>query len=200
MDEDPAALGVGDRTGAVGLALGEVSVAVLDHDDGGIDEDADGERESAERHDVRRDAEEVDGDEGDEHRDGQRDDHDERGAEVKEEDKDDQADDDRFFNQGALQGVDGVVDETGAIVRRFDFDARWKRGCDLAEPGFYAVNHIEGVLALAHDDDTADGFALAVPVGNAIADIGAEAYGAQVANQDRSAVLAADGDGFKIAG
>ena len=45
-------------------ALRQVAVAVFHHDDGGIDQDADGQRQSAQRHDVGTDMQEIHRDEG----------------------------------------------------------------------------------------------------------------------------------------
>jgi len=77
--------------------LGEVSVAVLDHDDGRVHKNADGERESAERHDVRADVEVVHRDEGCEYCDRQGKNRNQRRAKMEEEDNDDHADDDCFL-------------------------------------------------------------------------------------------------------
>ena len=146
-DEDGAALLlVHWRT----AALGEVAVAVLDHDDGGVNEHADGEGESAEGHDVGADLQEVHGDEGGQHGDGQGEDGDQRGTEVEEKDDGDEADDDGFKDEIALEGVDGFVDEPGTVVAGGDFDAGGQRGRDFLEFLFDAVDDIERVLTVAH--------------------------------------------------
>ena len=104
-----------------------MAVPVLDHDDGGVHEHSDGEREAAQGHDVRGDVEVIHRDKGREHGDGQRQDGNEGRAEVKQEDDNDQADDDRLLQQVALQRVDGGMDQAGAVVTGDDLDAGRKR-------------------------------------------------------------------------
>ena len=77
--------------------LRELAVAVLDHHDGRIDEHANGEREAAERHDVRADLQVVHRDEGCNHGNRQSEYGNQRRAEMKKEDDDDDANDKRFF-------------------------------------------------------------------------------------------------------
>ncbi len=63
---------------------------------------AEGQRQSAERHDVRTDVQVVHRDEGRQHRDRQRENRNQRRAKMKQEEDDDNADDDRLFEQVAL--------------------------------------------------------------------------------------------------
>ena len=55
-----------------------------------------------------------------------------RGAEMEEEDDDDEADDDGFFDQVALQGLNGGVDQAGAVITGDDFDAGGSDGPRVA--------------------------------------------------------------------
>ena len=81
-------------------ALGQMAVSVLHHHNGGIDQHADGQRQAAERHDVRADVQEVHGNERGQHGDGQRENGHERGTEMEQKDDADEADDDGFENAG----------------------------------------------------------------------------------------------------
>ena len=53
----------------------------------------------------------------------------------------------------------------------------------------HALDDVERVLALPHDDDAADGVADAVEVGDAAADVGADRHLRHVPHQDRRARL-----------
>ena len=53
----------------------------------------------------------------------------------------------------------------------------------------HALDDVEGVLAVAHHDDAADGVALAVEVGDAAPDLGPEGDLADVAQQHRRPAL-----------
>ena len=89
--------------------LRQVAVAVLHHDDPGINQHADGNGDTAQGHDVGGDPHQLHGDEGDQHRDRQGEDDDQGALEVEQEDQDHQGDDDGFLQQVLLQGVDGPM-------------------------------------------------------------------------------------------
>src|SRR5579885_2927305 len=97
-----------------------MSIAVLDHDNRGIDKHADRERQAPERHDVARDIEKVHRNERCDDRDGNRDNRDERRADMPEEKDDDEAHDDRFGNEIALERMDGGLDEAGTVIARMN--------------------------------------------------------------------------------
>ena len=105
-----------------------MAVAVFDHHDGRVHEHADGQRQSAQRHDVRADVQVVHGNEGREHGDGQRQDGHQRRAEVKEKDDDDEADDDGLLIRSRLSVSMDCVDQPGAVVAGDDLDAGRQRG------------------------------------------------------------------------
>ena len=180
------------RLAAVLLAeMLERLVRVLDHDDGRIDHRADRDRDAAERHDVAKS--------GPVHNIGmnermiaigQRDDRDERGADVPEENDADQRDDDAFLDQLFAQRRDGALDQLAAIVGRDDL-ARPRAATILISVEFLfdAVDDVERVLAVAHDDDAADDFAFAVQFRDAAPDVGAEMDRADILHVNRRAVL-----------
>src|SRR5437764_998207 len=78
------------------LALGEMAIAVLHHNDCRIHQYADGKREAAQGHDVAADLEVIHRQEARHQRDGQSQNRDQRRAEVKEENNRYQADDNGF--------------------------------------------------------------------------------------------------------
>ena len=70
------------------LPLFEPLVGLLDDDDGGVDQGADGDGDAAEGHDVGRDPHQPEGDEGQKNRDRDGDDRDEGARDVPEEEED----------------------------------------------------------------------------------------------------------------
>ena len=80
-----------------------MAVAIFDHDDCRIDQYANCEGQTSERHDVGADTQQVDRDEGDENSNGQRQYRYQCGAEIEKKDHDDQAHDDGLFHQIMLK-------------------------------------------------------------------------------------------------
>jgi hypothetical protein len=102
----------------------EMLVDVLDHHDRGVDHRADGDRDAAERHDVRVHALLVHHDERREHAERQRHDDDQRRTHVQQEQQAHEADDDELLGELVAQVRDGALDELRAVVRRdHDLDA-----------------------------------------------------------------------------
>ena len=87
----------------------------------------------------------------------------------------------------------------GAVVAGNDFHAGWQRGFDIRELLLDAVDDIQRVHAVAHHDDAANGFSLAVPFGHSLADVRPEGDCSQVADQHGRAVLGGNGNGLQIA-
>ena len=108
---------------------------------------------------------------------------------MKQEHDDHNADDEGLLDQVAFQGLDRGVNQAGAVVPGDNLNACGKRGFDFRELGLDAVDDSERVHAVAHDDDAADGFSITLPVGRALADVGAECDSGDVADRDRCAVF-----------
>ena len=124
------------------------------------------------------------GHERDQHRDRNRQDGNDGAGDVPQEDQDHEGHHGQLFDQRVLQVVDGCEDQVGAVVGGHDLDARGQAGFDLFQLGLDALDDPQRVLALPHDDDAGDHFALAVEIGDAAAHVGAERHGADVAHQD----------------
>jgi len=77
----------------------QILVRVLDHNDGRVHHRADGDRDAAQRHDVRGQAEPIHRHEGKDDRNRQRDDGHQAGTDVPEENQTDQRHDDAFLDQ-----------------------------------------------------------------------------------------------------
>ena len=108
----------------IDLPLLDEAERVLGDDDAGVDEDADGDGDAGEAHDVRRDAGVVHPEEGAEHGQRQRNRDDQNRPEVHQEDDVRQRDQEDFFDQRAPQRVRGLLDQLRAVVERDDPDVR----------------------------------------------------------------------------
>src|SRR5690348_18323064 len=86
-------------------------------------------------------------------------------------------DDDDLFQKIALQRLYGILNQSGAVVSRYDLDSAWKRGLDLLRLLLYSIDYGEGVHSIAHHNDSADGFSLAVPLRDSLANVGTERHG-----------------------
>src|SRR4029077_5436372 len=133
--------------------FGKLAITVFDHNNSRVYEDADGQRQSAERHDVRADVEVVHRDEGRNDSDRQSENRNQRRTKMKQEENDDDADDDGFFEQVPLQGFNGGMNQAGAVVAREDLDSERQRGFGLRQFLLYAIDDGQGIHAVTHDND-----------------------------------------------
>ena len=152
----------------------DVPIRVLDHHDRRVDQDTDGQRQAAERHDVGGHAEVVHRDERGHHGDRQRQNRNERRSEMEQEDDDDDGDDDRLFDQRVAQRANRFADQSRTIVGGDDLDARRHRRLDFLQLRFHPVNDVQRVFAEPHDDDAAHRLAFAVQLRDATTDVRAE--------------------------
>ena len=163
----------------------ELLVGLLDHDDGGVDKASAGDGNARQRHDVDAHAHELQRDERQQDRDRDGHDWNDGAWEMPEENQNDENDRDDDFDDREPGAGNGTADEARAIIDGHDGDARRQARLNFLETRFHAVDDVESVAALAHDDDAGDGFASAVEVGRASADVGTE--------DDFAYVLDADG-------
>ena len=159
------------------VSLFEVAVGVLDLDGGVVDEDADGEGEAAERHDVDGLAEEAEDDDGGEdgERNGDRDD--DGGAPGAEEEQDHEACEAGGDDGLADYTVDGGADEDGLVADGCDLERSWKGELDARQDAEDALDDGEGggVTGLEDRDERAAVAVLADDVGlgdAAVGDVG----------------------------
>ncbi len=172
----------------------ELLVGLLDDDDGGVAEGADGDGDPAQRHDVGSQTHALEGDKGDEHRERDGDDGDDRARQMPEEEQDDKAQRQHDLDDGSLEVVHRAVDELGAVVADDDLDALGEAGGDLVELLLDGLDDLEGVLLVAHDHDALDHLALAVELGDPAPDVRALGDLAEILDPDRRAELAAADD------
>src|SRR6185369_6430776 len=144
-------------------------MGILDHDDGGIDHGADGNRNAAEAHDVGTDPHQPHDDHGNKDADRQHDDGDEGAADMQQENETDEGDDDAFLDEGMLQVVDGPVDQLRAVIDRLDMNALGQALGDIGDLRLHIVDDVEGILAETLQGNAADDFALTIQFGDAAA-------------------------------
>ena len=64
-----------------------------------------------------------------------------------------------------------ALDQLGTVIGRDDLDALRQRRLQLLQLLFDPLDDLVGILAVAHDDDAADGVALPIQIRNAAADL-----------------------------
>ena len=79
-----------------------------------------------------------------------------------------------------MEGSDGFTDQSRAVVAGMDLNSGRQAGRDLSDSCLNSIDYIQGVLAGAHHNDTADGFSLALPFRHAFANIWAKRNRAQI--------------------
>ena len=116
-----------------GLALAHVAMNVFDFDGGVVDQDADGQRQAAERHDVDGFAQQVhDGERGEDgERDGDADD--DGGAPASQEQQDHQAGEEGGDGGLFEYAVDGGAHEDGLIEQQLEIEGGGQRGADARQ-------------------------------------------------------------------
>ena len=108
---------------------------------------------------------------------------------MKQEHNNDQGNDDRFLNQTMFQSVDRFADQSSAVIAGDDLDSWRQRSFDLSQLLLDAINHVERVQPIPHDNDAAYGLAFAVPLRYAFADVRAEGNRTQILDEYGRSVL-----------
>jgi len=152
--------------------LRKAALDVLDLDDRRVDDHADGDGQSAERHEIGRKPGDTHHDEGEEDRKGQGQQDDEGAAEAAQEKIEDEDHEHRSDEQGLGHGVDGPADDIRALVIGFNPEAHGQdaRSVDFIDPLLDRPDDVAAVGAAEHHDDAADDFVVPVLHGAALAD------------------------------
>ena len=129
-----------------------------DHDPG-IHKDADGDGQSAKRHDVGSDTCPLHQDESDQDREGEREGDDDHASQVSQEKEMSQRDQKDLLDQRDAQRAHRPVDQLTAIVEGLDRDSAGKRFTDLGNLLLHLPDDLLGALPIAHDDDSPDSLA-----------------------------------------
>ena len=171
---------------------------VLGHHDGRVHQDADGDGDARQRHDVRGDPEIAHEEEGGQHGEGDRDGHDEDRAEMQQEEDIHERDDGGFLEERAPEGVRRALDQARAVVEGHDPHARRQPRLEGDDLVLDARDDLRGADAVAGDHHPAHGFLRALHErGHAegVADLDRR----HLAQEDRHAVLGADHDLLEVA-
>src|SRR5438046_3080026 len=111
---------------------------------------------------------------------------------MEQEHDNDQGNDNCLLDQTVLQRVYRFANQSAAVIAGNDLDPRRQGSFDLSQLLLDAINHVERVESIAHDDDAANGFAFAVPLSYPVADIGAEGNCSEILDQYWRSVLCHD--------
>jgi hypothetical protein len=111
-----------------------------------------------------------------------------------------EGDDETLFKQGVLEGLDGTVDQVGAVVNGLHADAIGQSCRNLSDLVFDVGDHFEGVLPVAGHDDASDDFAFAIELVDSSALVRGHLHAGDVANQHRRSLVAFDSEVLNVAG
>jgi hypothetical protein len=142
---------------------------VFDHHDGAVDQQADGDREAAKRHDVGRPSQHAHHAEGGQHRQRQDQRNHQRRTQIAEEQQ--QQDDDEYdrLEQHLLHRPYSLSDQFAAVVEDHDARTIGQLRRELVEAGLDPVHHGAGIGAAQSEHDAPDGFAGRVGADHAVA-------------------------------
>ena len=91
------------------------------------------------------------------------------------------------------------MNQPGTVITGNDFDARRQRWFDFGQLFLHAIDDVQGVHTVAHDNDAGDGLSFALPFRGSFADIRAERDRPDITNPHGSAVLCSNGHCFEVA-
>src|ERR1019366_544849 len=184
----------------------ELFMGLLDHHYGRVHHGPNRDRDPSQGHDVRCQAHHLHRNECNDHCHGNGDDRNGGAGDVPEEDHDDDGHDDQLFGESALQVLDGPQDQFGPVVCGNYLHPRRKSALRVFEFLLDTLDHLQGVLSLAHDDNAGDRLTCPVPVRNPTADVGSQSHFSHVGYADgntarslRQHDLADVGGGLRVA-
>jgi hypothetical protein len=174
-----------DGRGARVVAFGDLYFNVFQHDDGVIDDDADGQHQSEQRDVVQAVAERRHDGKGADERHRHVDHGQDHGSPVLQEQQHDEADHDDGFEQGLDDVVDRLADERGGVVSDRVLEAVGELLLKLGHLGPDAVGHVEGVGAGELVDGESDGRVAVEGAGDVVV-LGAAFQPCHVAEPDQA--------------
>jgi hypothetical protein len=104
---------------------------------------------------------------------------------VQQEEHGHQSDDDRFLDELAAKRVNRRLDEAGAVIAVHEHHALRQRALDLGHLRLDAVDHVEGVLAIAHHDPAGHDLAATVEISDAAPNVRTELHVRDVGEHNR---------------
>ena len=146
-------------------------VSILDHYDRRIDHCANGDGDSAQRHNIGCQPHPKHRDKRENDRNRQRNDRHQSRSNMPKKKNRYQSYNDAFFEQLFSQRVDRMMNQRAPIVDRNDLDSFGQRLLDLLKLFLYSIDNFECVLAVAHYHNSANGFSYSVQLRYASANI-----------------------------
>ena len=154
--------------GAGSPLVREAADAILDHDDAGIDDQAEVDRPQA--HEARCDASGEHDVGREQHRQGDRQGDDQTTADVAQHQEEDRHDERPAFEEVVDHRVEGLVDQVRPVVKRLDRHAGRQAGLELGHRLLDVLNDAPGILADEHHHQAGDDLPLAIARHQARAD------------------------------
>src|SRR5580704_1421239 len=177
----------------------EVAGDVFHDDDGVVNDEAGGDRESHEREVIQTVAAEIHDGEGADERDGDGDGGDEGGAAISQENEDDDDDEDNGESEGALDVADRRADGGGAVEDDGGVDSLGNGRFDGGHFGTDAIDRVDDVsTGLAVDDEQDRALSVEIAGGANVLD-GIDDIG-DVREMDGGAFMVAHDDGLEVFG
>ena len=135
---------------------------VFDHHHGGIDQHADGNRQTAQRHEVGRQPPLAHEHERGERRQRQNERHHQRRAQVAQEQQQQDEHQGNGFGKRLADRAYGALDQAATVVERHDLHAFWQAGLDLLQARLHVVHQLARIGTAQSQHQPLHGLALAV--------------------------------------
>ena len=171
---------------------------VFDDHDRPVDQNADGNGQPPQAHQVGGEADGAHEDEGQQRRHRQRQRHDYRGAQIAQEQQQQDHDQDRRFDQGGFDRADGGPDQVRPVIEHVHVHARRQAGLDLFQPLLDPVDQLAGIRAAQADDQPLHRLALAVLADRAVTGQASGAHGGDIADPHHRAAIGPHDHGRQI--
>src|SRR5579863_4637284 len=181
-----------------GLPLGQVPIRIFRHDNAVVYDDADGQGDAGEGHDIGRQAEGVEQNETDSNGDRDLDDDAHGAAPVEQKQNDDEGYCQHFFPQFSFNIGDGGFDQTAAVICNLEMHTFGQSLFYGLHFFFDSIDDLICILPIAHDDDAANDFTFSVLIEDAEPEISAHLHGAYVFYPDRNALVVGEPDIFEV--
>ena len=163
-------------------------MGIFDHDNRGVDHRTYRDRDAAQTHDVRRNAQIIHADEGDDNRHRERENNHEGARQMEEKYKTNNAHRDRELDDLFLKRIDRPVDEIGPVIGGDNLHALRQRRLNVFRYLLlHPFDHIQDILPETDDNDAACDLALAVQFRKPPPDLGAELDCCNITQEDRGA-------------
>src|SRR2546421_12564852 len=176
----------------------EVAINVFDHHHGGIDHHADTDRQTTERHEIRRLPPVPHQNESHEHAEGNCRGSDERAAKIAEQQNENDQHECFAFDQRLDDGMDTVIDQLGLIIEIDNLNTLRQCFINFRNLTLNAIDDFFGVLVDALENNSRDDFALPVFGDRALTDLIANLHTRHVADANRRAATRIEHDVLDI--